>query len=228
MRFFRFPTAMVRPLSSLAKFSFVISNIPFPQFSSPPLYNSPAHAALAPRESQLCGAISADLETQILHCHCVEKWRVATGQHDTMALEKLHRFPVIPPNSGHRDYSRSSCDGGRRGSGLGRVEDGRGNLGHAATLRFPSSLIEPDVPISGIRLSDWLHREAHGERLWPQASSVQQLSLLRLTIQLSLKGPDHSRCLQAHRQSPSPCHLRKHTRSQGPSLRRHYPASTVV
>ena len=175
---------MVRPLSNLAKFSFVISNIPFPQFSSPPLYNSPAHAALAPRESQLCGAISADLDTQILHCHCVEKWRVATGQHDTMALEKLHRFPVIPPNSGHRDYSRSSCDGGRRGSGLGRVEDGRGNLGHAATLRFPSSLIEPDVPISGIRLSDWLHREAHGERLWPQASSVQQLSLLRLTIQL--------------------------------------------
>jgi putative tryptophan/tyrosine transport system substrate-binding protein len=23
------------------------------------------------------------------------------------------------------------------------------------------ALIEPDVPISGIRLSDWLHREAH-------------------------------------------------------------------
>src|SRR4029450_10263504 len=62
---------------------------------------------------------------------------------------------------------------------------------------------KPDVPISGIRLSDWLHREAHGEKLWPQASSVQQLSLLRLTIQLSLQGPDHSRCLQAYRQSPS-------------------------
>src|SRR5262245_27007955 len=44
----------------------------------------------------------------------------------------------------------------------GRVVDGRGSLGHAATLRFPSPLIEPDVPISGIRLSDWLHREAHG------------------------------------------------------------------
>jgi hypothetical protein len=29
----------------------------------------------------------------------------------------------------------------RRG---GRVEDGRGSLGHAATLRFPSPLIEPD------------------------------------------------------------------------------------
>jgi hypothetical protein len=25
-------------------------------------------------------------------------------------------------------------------------------------LRFPSPLIEPDVPVSGIRLSDWLHR----------------------------------------------------------------------
>ena len=29
---------------------------------------------------------------------------------------------------------------------LGRVEDGRGSLGHLATLRFPSPLIEPDVP----------------------------------------------------------------------------------
>jgi hypothetical protein len=47
--------------------------------------------------------------------------------------------------------------------GDGRVEDGRGSLGHSATLRFPSPLIKPDVPISGIRLSDWFHREAHGE-----------------------------------------------------------------
>jgi len=45
----------------------------------------------------------------------------------------------------------------------GRVENGRGSLGHLATLRFPFSLIEPDVPISGIRLSDWFHRRAHGE-----------------------------------------------------------------
>jgi hypothetical protein len=37
-------------------------------------------------------------------------------------------------------------------------------LRHSATLRFPSPLIEPDVPISGIRLSDWLHREVHGEQ----------------------------------------------------------------
>src|SRR5260370_16549774 len=39
----------------------------------------------------------------------------------------------------------------------GRVEDGRGSLGHSATLRFPSPLIEPDVPISPIPLSDSLH-----------------------------------------------------------------------
>ena len=35
-------------------------------------------------------------------------------------------------------------------------------------------------------------------------------------------------CSQAHRQSPRPRHLRKHTRSQGPLLRQHYPASTLL
>ena len=29
--------------------------------------------------------------------------------------------------------------------------------GRWPALRFPSPLIEPEVPISGIRLSDWLH-----------------------------------------------------------------------
>src|SRR5258707_13561141 len=38
-----------------------------------------------------------------------------------------------------------------------RVEEGRGGLGHSATLRFPSPLIKPDVRISRIRLSDRLH-----------------------------------------------------------------------
>src|SRR5262249_22986053 len=51
---------------------------------------------------------------------------------------------------------------------------------------------------------------------------------LRLAIQLSLQGPDLLRCCQAHRQSPSPHLLRKHTRSQVPWLRRHYPASTLL
>ena len=43
-----------------------------------------------------------------------------------------------------------------------RVEDGRGGLGHAATLRFPSPLIKPDVRVARIRLSDWLRVKAHG------------------------------------------------------------------
>ena len=45
---------------------------------------------------------------------------------------------------------------GRRTGGLsiGRVEERRGSLGHSATLRFLSPLIEPDRQISRIRLSD--------------------------------------------------------------------------
>src|SRR5215510_7647722 len=50
---------------------------------------------------------------------------------------------------------------------------------------------------------------------------------LRLAIQLPLKVPDLIWCYRAHRQSPSPRYLRKRTRSQGPLLRRHYPASTL-
>src|SRR5215470_19302538 len=50
---------------------------------------------------------------------------------------------------------------------------------------------------------------------------------LRLAVELSLKVPDLIWCYLAHRQSPSPRHLRKRTRSQGPLLRRHYPASTL-
>ena len=40
-----------------------------------------------------------------------------------------------------------------------RVEEGRGI---AFTTRFPSPLIKPDVRISRIRLSDWLHLAAVG------------------------------------------------------------------
>src|SRR3954447_5059620 len=43
----------------------------------------------------------------------------------------------------------------------GRVEDGRGGLGHPASPRFPSPLIERSMRISRTTLSDWLHRTAH-------------------------------------------------------------------
>ena len=68
-------------------------------------------------------------------------------------IQSIDQAPPVP---------RSSSATVELLNGKGRVEDGRGSLGHSATLRFPSPLIEPDVPVSGIRLSDWLHRKAHG------------------------------------------------------------------
>src|SRR5437016_14047067 len=56
------------------------------------------------------------------------------------------------------------------------------------TPRFLSPLIELDVPISGIQLSDWLHRKAHGEEDRPQASSAAGFPL-RLSTQQSRMGP---------------------------------------
>jgi hypothetical protein len=60
-----------------------------------------------------------------------------------------------------------------------------------------------------------------------QVEAVVRLCL-RLTIELPLKDPDLYRCCQAHRQSPDPLHLQKRSRSQGPSLPRSYPASSVL
>jgi hypothetical protein len=86
------------------------------------------------------------------------------------------------------------------------------------------------VRVSRTRLSDWLHRKAHGS--WSvelmSATTYRPVKAFALRYELSLTGPDRSRCLQAHRQSPSPRHLRKRTRSQGPLLRRRYPASTLI
>ncbi len=61
-----------------------------------------------------------------------------------------------------------------------RVEEGRGI---ACTTRLPSPLIKPDVRISRIRLSDWLHG-------------------CLLAVEFPLQSSDHVWCLQAHRQSP--------------------------
>src|SRR5664279_3640971 len=51
---------------------------------------------------------------------------------------------------------------------------------------------------------------------------------LGFAVELSLKVPDLIRRCQAHHQSPSPHHLQKRTRSRGPLLHRHYPASTLL
>src|SRR5215471_12132989 len=91
----------------------------------------------------------------------------------------------------------------------------------------------------GYSVHSWRSRIGAGQRIG-MAQNVFTVNLvveqveaerrlrLRLTIQLSLKGLDRYRCCQAHRQSPSPHHLPKHTRSQGPLLCWHYPASTLL
>jgi TolB-like protein len=57
----------------------------------------------------------------------------------------------------------------------GRVEERRGA---ARAVRFPSPLIKPDVRISRIRLSDWLHRKAHDKAFnRPRVSGRQRLRL---------------------------------------------------
>jgi hypothetical protein len=46
---------------------------------------------------------------------------------------------------------------------VSRVEEGRGiRLEGIEASRFPSPLIKPDVRVSRIRLSDWLHLTTHG------------------------------------------------------------------
>ena len=82
--------------------------------------------------------------------------RMTSAPGQTQKSERATGQSALPSRT---DVASRACQV-RKGS----VEDGRGSLGHSATLRFPSPLIEPDVPISGIRLSDWLHREVHGEQ----------------------------------------------------------------
>src|SRR6185503_7804487 len=105
-----------------------------------------------------------------------------------------------------------SSTGDTRRRGARRVEDGRGGLGHAATLRFPSPLIKPDVRISRIRLSDWFHRAAHGghrvrcvlPKQWAMADAPSSTDRRPSSPQgkASSEASGCSGVFQAHRQSP--------------------------
>src|ERR1700730_8226499 len=85
---------------------------------------------------------------------------------------------------------------------------------HRSSL-LPSSLIEPDVRISRIRLSDQLHSRTHDLKSSSCRKSLLE-SVWRFVVLLG--------------SSPiaSPRLLRKRARSEDPSLHRHYPASTVL
>src|SRR4029078_9036721 len=76
--------------------------------------------------------------------------RLRPGQLPGQAARQL-------PDQSTTLWVEPSSTGDTRLQGARRVEDGRGGLGDAATLRFPSPLIKPDVRISRIRLSDWFH-----------------------------------------------------------------------
>jgi hypothetical protein len=110
--------------------------------------------------------------------------------------------------------------------------------GHATSLRFPSPLIKPDVRISRIRLSDWFHLTAHGGDTelvraveaagdGKRAQQHQISGRLRRRVKPLQKRPDAQGC---SRLPPitDPRLRPKRTRSKGPFLRQHYPASTVV
>ena len=70
-------------------------------------------------------------------------------------FEKSHRFAGIPPNSGFGDYSRSSCDGGRRSSGLvpdlGRMLALAGIAATFCRCRDDPAAANPAIPLLTLR-----------------------------------------------------------------------------
>ena len=71
------------------------------------------------RSAALADVVASPKQNGCMETHCVAG-HVRLELRNVVAnypFERSHRFPVIEPNSGRRDYSRSSCDGGRRSSG---------------------------------------------------------------------------------------------------------------
>ena len=120
---------------------------------------------------------------------CFLTWKKVQSQRNeklTLLLKRLTRISVVSAQARRRVFPLLGAEKSssvKAISSLGRapkshtlVESRMGAVawGLWPTPRFPSPLIEPDVPISGIRLSDWLHREAHdGAARW-QAFETQQ------------------------------------------------------
>jgi len=79
------------------------------------------------------------------------RWRIHSVF--DLASERFTAFEVTDESEGEVIDRADVVPGEIRG----RVEEGRGGLSLWQSLRLPSPLIEPDVRISRIRLSDWLH-----------------------------------------------------------------------
>jgi hypothetical protein len=96
---------------------------------------------------------------------------------------------------------------------LARLYRGRHHRRQTSTHLQGATLIKPDVPISGIRLSDWLHREVHGEQT--------NRTRLRHGEQLSF-APRHSNLRRRLSFDGSP----PITRTTFPTCRAHYPGGS--
>src|SRR5216683_1548746 len=94
---------------------------------------------------------------------------------------------------------------------VGRVEDGRGSLGPLAIAPFP-------IPAHQTGRADFRH---------PAFRLASPQGTRRQAAHLLVSGDDTS-ARDGLRQAPSPLLLQKRTRSRGPLLRRHYPASTLL
>jgi hypothetical protein len=73
----------------------------------------------------------------------------------------MTRVQTVPEGACSSGTQIVSGQTGRRMSGWVESRIGAVAWGLWPTPRFLSPLIELDVPISGIQLSDWLHRKAH-------------------------------------------------------------------
>src|SRR5215471_17197406 len=83
------------------------------------------------------------------------------------------------------------------------------------TPRFPSPLIELDVRISRIQLSDWFHREAHGKKRVVRVFCSARFSPSPHDTAFS-DGARHLEVFVGSRQSPRPRRLRKAHQKSGP------------
>ena len=77
------------------------------------------------------------------------------------------RSPAAPPRSMRLNLDLSCSSGPRASRSLMLMSEVKSRTGAvwaaSASLRFPSPLIKPDVRISRIRLTDWLHLMALGK-----------------------------------------------------------------
>ena len=113
----------------------------------------PRYAGGSASTSSLSGPAQASRSLRPAELLNHPKWPSSRGS-------SLAGYPAKPPASYQIKPTTicvvSSSTGDLRRRGARRVEKRRGGSPWGL-LRFPFPLIKPDVPISGIRLSDWLH-----------------------------------------------------------------------